>query len=221
MDLANCTPAIFMLAAAPGSGKSYAIRWLVYELWRRKAFDYGIVFCPTMHNGAYDFMPKNVYPMFNTYRYREDKDQPYEYRNRELDAMIQHQENNRKARAFLIFDDCLGSVPWSSKQITSLISTYRHLRVTIFIAAQYTNTIPPIIRECSKYAIVFNQFQKRSIEAIHQSFFPHLDEKELRRWLQQYCRDYHFLLVDMGKGDPKERYKVSKAGRIPSFKLQF
>lgn len=220
MDWDSFAPAITLLAASPGSGKSYCIRWMVYELFRRKKFDYGIVWSPTAHTGAYDYMPKNVYPIFTLKRSRASKDEPYEYRNEELDLVMEYQRKNPKSRAFLIFDDCLGSVKWQSQQMLNLITTYRHLRLTIFIATQYMYQIPPFIRECSKFAVIFDQVQRRSIKAVYETFFGTMEEHELRRWLEQYCQDYHFILVDMTKGK-KGRYKVMKAGQVPRFKLSF
>ena len=50
------TPALFLFAASPGSGKTHLIHWLAYNMAKEGQFDYVFVVCPTSDlNDSYDF----------------------------------------------------------------------------------------------------------------------------------------------------------------------
>lgn len=77
IDWGSLHPSINLLAAAPGSGKSHLIKYLIFNLWKMGKFHHGVVFCPTAHNGAYDWMPKNVYLTFTKKKVRGGDDEPW------------------------------------------------------------------------------------------------------------------------------------------------
>lgn len=221
MNWDDISPGMNVLCASPGSGKSYLIKWLIYNLWKRKKFNYGVVFCPTAHNGSYDWMPKNVFEAFITKKVKAAKDEPADLRNKELDTIIQYQKHNITSKAFIIFDDCIGSIPFNSSQMSNFITTYRHYRITCFIVTQYIFKIPRVIHECAKYAFIFDQKQKRSIDGIHEIYFGDIEKPVLIQWFKEYTKDHQFILVKVAESDTNKRYTVMKAGEMPSFKLDF
>lgn len=206
-------PSINFAVASPGSGKSHYIKSEIYALTRSGVFGYGICICPTARNtGDYNFMPQDhVYTRYD-------------------DSIIDHlmktqSENIRRGKniqAFLILDDCLGTVKWNDSIMSELITTYRHYGITVFIATQYVMAIPPIIRECATNVLVFHLFSEKSITSIKDAFIYNIDKKsDVKKFIEANTRDYHILLVRC-QGALATRYSRIKAiPRIPQFKLTF
>lgn len=206
-------PSIIMICARPRSGKSHAIKSIIYSACKQGRFNHGIVFCPSAYNGDYDFMPQ---------------DHIYGYWDEEvLKRFVQRQEalssRDRPAPpAFVILDDLVGSVKWNSDFMKSTITRYRHFNTTFIIASQYIYAIPPTIRECVTFAIVFKQTNNRSLKAIWETFFNEQDTFKLcGEFIDRHAVGYKFLLVRPGE-ELGRKYVVNCAPEeIPAFNLAF
>jgi hypothetical protein len=193
------TPSITVLAAAPGGGKTHLIRWLICEWSRLGRFSYGWVFSPTAFNGSYNWLP--------------EANRSEVYTDKALQGIIDHQKTYRNP-AFLILDDCMGSINFLNALWTNFITTFRHYNLTLLIASQYILKIPPVMRQCVTYAIVFKQNQKRSLVALHENFFVEMDNwQEVRRFIDRNAVGYKFILVRCL--DSVKRYTLSQAPSKP------
>jgi len=86
------------------------------------------------------------------------------------------------------------------------------------VSLQYPNSISPLIQECSKLAIIFNQTTKRSIKPLFQSYGLHFNSlKEFTDYISQLPR-YCFLLVQTDEYDKAKKYIKA---RVPNGKLKF
>ena len=138
------TPSLFLYAASPGSGKTWMIRWLTYNLVKEGQVDYVFVVCPTSDlNDSYDFV-NSSYRHTNVTRSL-------------LQKLIRFQSSPGARRMLLILDDCIGSLNFNWPEVNQLFTTYRHLKCTIMLTTQYIFRMPPLIRECAKYAFLFAQ----------------------------------------------------------------
>src|ERR1700678_4112711 len=90
-------PSIIILAGKPKSGKSYLIKYYMYE--HRNVFDFGIVFTKTKFDDGYNYISsKFIHP---------------DYDESIIISLMKIQEDlvkkGIKKNAFIIFDDCLSS----------------------------------------------------------------------------------------------------------------
>jgi hypothetical protein len=206
-------PSITILSASPKCGKSHLIKYLIKDLCIRGAFDYGVVICPTaLNNNEYDFIPRGY---LHT-----------QYSEEIITALMDYQSRaiaqGTPKRAFLILDDCLGSVNFRKTVITKLVTTYRHHNITILMSTQYINKIPPEIRECATYAIVFRQFSAKSYSALYDAFFQSFEDRnQCKEYIDANTEDYRFILVRCQEV-PEKRYSINRApAYIKPFKLNY
>lgn len=172
-----------IISASCNSGKTYLIKYLTYELLKQNYFDIVSVICPTTDD--YDWIESRyLFPFFT---------------EELLSEIMKRQMKNRK-RLLLIFDDCIGSVNWNSRIMQEFITRYRHYNISVFIATQYTNKIPPFVREIANNVFIFNQTTKRAIEAVHDSYFlENKNYSETYNYLKINCTGYRFVFFDVKK----------------------
>lgn len=157
-------PAIFLFVGKPGSGKSTAIRSIMYQYAKAGYFKSGICFCPSL-NEDYDFL--------------EDKRIVREYSNEKLAAYIQalHKKRVEKKEPlepnFLILDDCMGLLNHDIPIINNFWSRFRHYNTTVILAVQYiaghgsTNTA---FREFITAAFIWQTNTKRALVNNYNTF---------------------------------------------------
>jgi len=201
-QLINDTPYISILCAPPKSGKTYLIKYLLNEMFKKKKLKYGIVFCPTKFTGAYDFLPNE----FVHSRYNENTLIKF------YNIQIAQQKKNKKAEpAFIIFDDCIGSINFQSEIMSRLTSTYRHPNFTLIFTSQYIHKIPTTIRECATYFITFKQTKENTFKSIQDNFMNEKTIKEVKKFITDNTHNYNFIIVEVLEDDD-QKYHI---GRVP------
>ena len=154
-------PNITLITAGPNSGKTVLCKYILYDLFKNKKLNYGIVFCPTGFNNSYDYLPKKyLYAQF-------DENTLIQLVNLQISQIKQH---GKAKPAFVVFDDCIGSINFTSPLFSKLVTTYRHYNILLIFTTQYLFKVPPVLRECTTYFITFKQPTKRSVQAIHETF---------------------------------------------------
>ena len=156
-------PAIILSVGKPRSGKTYNTRYmLTYFCKTNPIFKGGLVFTGSRDlNDDYDFLPSKA--IINGY----DEDVLKRYVAK-LEA-YRKQTGNPPPASFIVFDDLLGKLQGSAF-FNSFISIYRHLNITVFINVQYvknrgSNTL---LRECIRYAFVWNTTSKISLQCVYE-----------------------------------------------------
>lgn len=192
-------PFIFLIAGSPGSGKSHLIKYFMRKYTQpvNPAIDLVFVFTGTSFNGDFTSILSEKYVK--------------RYSPKILQAIMQRAATMNK-KWLLVFDDCLGSVKWDSEIVRELFSNHRHYGFSIIVAAQYLNKIPPLIRECSWYTMVFKQTTFRSINALYESFGANNYEtvKEFRPVVANLAK-YVFLLINNRTTDASKKFRKLKA----------
>ena len=131
-------PSLIIIAGKPKSGKSYLIKYLMYQM--RKKFDYGIVFTRTQFTHDMNY----ISPEYVHNNYYEDK-----LKNlMKIQSEVVRMGLNKQA--FVLFDDCL-STEFSSQLFIDLITQHRHFKITPILSTQYLFKLNPTIRECASY----------------------------------------------------------------------
>ena len=209
------TPSFTVLFAQPDSGKTHMIEFLIKQLWGEGRLQYGFVFSLTAKmNGDYSYLPqKYIYP---------------KYKNDTLRAILQHQASKggpKAPPAFIIFDDCLGDTQFNSDAFTSFVSMYRHYNLTVFISTQYTNKVPPIIRDCCTYAFIFKQGTVKSMKALYEAFggltFPKWEQ--WAQFVDEHTQDYEVLIYKKKARNVKtERFmKIKAPAQLPDIEINY
>lgn len=203
-------PSINIFVGRPRSGKSYAIRYLLTYLSSRNEFNYGLVFTNTSFNKDYDYIPdKYKYTGFN--------------RNI-IARLMKYQSQNRHLRCFVVLDDLLGSISPNDPLLTSLISTYRHYNITIFITAQYLKKLSTVFRECCSYWYIFNTVNENSVKALKEDVFTdaRFDKtSDLKKFIQQHTNGYYFIFVDTSRTDGNGKYMSVKIPNYEKVKIEY
>ena len=126
-------PSIIIIASSPNSGKSTLVKYILCDLFAHQKLCYGLVFCSTAWNAGYDFLPsKYIYKYF-------DEDAFINLINIQVKQI---KDNGRAKPCFLVFDDMLASVNFTSPQFTKLkahidiTTSLLSLRHNIFINFQ-------------------------------------------------------------------------------------
>lgn len=211
-NLFEIIPNITLIDSPPRSGKSCLVKYILYDLFKNNKLKYGIVFCGTSFTGCYDFLPKKY--VYGTY----DENALINLINLQI---IQIKNHGKASPAFIIWDDCLGQVDFMSPVLKKLFTTYRHYNLQLIFTTQYIYAVSPILRQCSSYFITFRQQQKRSLQAIYETFLIDFDSyDECKQFISDNCIDYHFLLVKTLERDEK-RYIISRCPLIENINIKY
>ncbi len=203
-------PLLIYTVGSPGRGKSVEIQDIFYTLAKERKVSYGIVICPTIYNGAYNFIPSE----YQYATYDEDVIRKLMIGQKQLSR------NNTVKNAFIIFDDCIGNAEWKSNLMQELITTHRHLKLTIVIASQYCYSIPPLIRSCANLAIIFKPPNERSYKCLLDTFFLDYDNvKDLKNEFEK-LEKFEFIRVWCNKDISDGKYETDKA-ELRTFKLTY
>ena len=211
MELLDKIPSIILITAGPSSGKTNLVKYILCDLFTKKKLSYGLVFCPTSFNEAYNFLPsKYIYSQY-------DEDAIINLINIQIKQI---KENGRAKPCFIVFDDVIGSIDFNSPFFSKLVSTFRHYNITLIFCVQYLYKVSPVLRECVSYFITFYQPTKRSIEAIYETYMNEFETyNECKNFIQSKTQDYKFILVNCN-ARLHEKYIISKAPLMDDKKIK-
>ena len=210
-------PCINAYVGAPRSGKSWAIKHHVIRLLLQGKLQFGMVITGTKFNGAFDFITNQNMVIAG---YDEKILKGYLKKLKEYRIA----NGNEPASAFLILDDMLGQIPWESAIIIHMLSNYRHYGLSIFIATQYIYKISPTTRTVSDYVFIWGQDNKRSYDAIYDSFGLMFDDfKDFKDTLDAITEvDFQCMVYRKDKRKKEERYGYYQApDDIPKVQFDF
>lgn len=150
-------------------------------------------------NKSYDFLPSKYIYEF----YEENA------LIKLMNLQIEQKKKGSTKNCFVIFDDCIGTIDFNSQVLRRLFTTYRQYNIQLIFTTQYIYAIPPILRSCIIYFITFNQQQKRSVQAIFETFMTEFENyDECKRFIYENCQDYFILIKTQ---EPKERKYIISA----------
>lgn len=209
-------PAVFAMVGAPKSGKTHAMKHLNIHFLKNGDLQFGMVMTGTKFSNQFDFIQDNnmIISGYDGSVLKSYLRKLKEYRLK----------NNKPAKAFLVFDDMVGQIPFESELILHLFTTYRWYGLTIFISTQYIYKINPTIRTVADYAFIWAQDNKRCYDAVYETFGLMFDDyNEFRHTLDSITSEqYACLFYNKDKRSKNERYNGYKAPpEIPDLKFQF
>ena len=182
-------PHLALFIARRNSGKSYLMRHLLHVLARGKKFRWVLVISPTAFNGEWSAVvgEDNVLSQF-------DPDQVSHL----MDRQAELREDGVDNPGLLILDDCLGSCDFGSSLFTRIASAGRHYRVSVWVACQHYNKMPPVIRTNSDYLFVLGTQNDRVVKALWDEFggLGFDDWRAFRAHAAAAVKDFGALVID-------------------------
>jgi len=176
--IARQFPGLILFVGKSKSGKTYLLQYLLqFYTTTKKIFNFGLVLTGSPYNHEYNFLPNHAVR---------------EYDEVILTGYINELKKRKDAAAggklpasFLVLDDCLGLVTQSSAW-KNLISTYRHLNITLFLSVQYlrNEASSTLVREQTSILFAFKSTNINTIKALYEYYgsdiFSKLDEFKKR-----------------------------------------
>jgi hypothetical protein len=210
-------PKIWCLIGKPGSGKSVALKSIIYDYCQAGYFKFGICYTRTKMSDEYDWLPdKDVHEKFDD-----------EILGKYLDKLKKWRENNNNKKlpnSFLILDDYLGVLKPYTAIFSNFVITHRHYGITLFITSQsIARNCSTIIRDCTNYYVLYKTSFKNSTKHLYECAGQLLDNyDQFKEVLDQTTKEpYAALMFCADQNSREDAYTKFKATVPPDFKLQF
>lgn len=199
------TPSHMIILGSTISGKTCFLRYMLSIIKDR--FAYGVLFSSTVgFNDDYDFIPSRYqYQNFDPEVIKE----LIEIQRKNLNKLNRKYANSSNRRlegdeikkklpnAIVILDDTSGILDRTREccqDIEWLITTGRHLNISVIMVLQDFTMVSPVIRKNTRYYF---------ITKVNGSTYKHLSEtckgfttKELKNLLETHCVDYNVVCFD-------------------------
>jgi hypothetical protein len=217
---------IWTLTGLPHSGKSYMLRYIMwqYASVHNKFFKTVLCFSPTAFNGDYNWLPEKAV--------KEEYDEEYlmAYINslkHKLKGLKANDPDAKLKPNAIIFDDCLGMLN-NSSWFQNFCSTARHTNTHLFFLNQYiasSRNVSTVLRNNTNFALMWKSPMKNSIQALYASYGQMLDtESDFKKLLMDNGgRQFSALMYRSGYDTIAESYlRVNAEEKVPKeFKLVF
>jgi hypothetical protein len=213
-----CKPLIICSTGKCGVGKSYLIKQLIYNYSKLNYFKFGLAFVSTKFNGGYDYLP-DQYVIEN-------------YNEQYLKNYIEKLKDYKKKKgiipaSFIILDDIVGHVNFYSPFWSNLISTYRHLNLTIILGTQSISVrggVSTLYRQMCNVCFMFRTLYKDTIEAYHRAFGALCEDlNEFEKMFLEVTSERHACLMFINDKHSKEDsyYSYKAPNNDSKFKLKY
>lgn len=93
----------------------------------------------------------------------------------------------------LVVDDCVG---YMGRGLEQIASRYRHYKISVIVASQQFRMLPPTLRTCAGYWILYKTHNAKEVDKMNEEFsgqFPSF----LVKYQQATEEKYHFMFLDV------------------------
>jgi hypothetical protein len=119
-----------------------------------------------------------------------------------LTQCMTDQEKDQQ-RMLIVVDDCVG---YMGKALEKLSSKYRHYGISLIVSSQQFRMIPPTVRTCAGYWVLFRTYNEKEVAKMDEEF-----SGQFGKFLQAYRRateeKYHFLYIDVNNSRTHQDFK--------------
>jgi len=236
--LLPATPSIYVFVAAPDSGKSHAVRYLLYRMFQKSLFKDGIIITGSKCNGDFEGLldDSRIWDGWDQQRFED-----YHADLKDRTASVRAKSNHELPPNFIVFDDLMGILSGARVPdcFNHFISTHRHTNTWVFILTQsIENGVPTRLKNMTNFAFVCQQEDKDMCHAVYKAFgnrkfydqskalVSWKEDEFLQFWADAVAQQYYWLVMIKKKihCDPDShisRYRCWKAGMFPSFSFTF
>jgi hypothetical protein len=114
-----------------------------------------------------------------------------------MDLQKQMIQMGTPKNAFLILDDCVGSVNFNSKLWDVLATTARQYNITIIVTFQRFKKCPPVIRQNSEYVFVLKMIDDPSLQVLHEELGSSFaDYKQFKAFIIRNTENYQCVMIN-------------------------
>lgn len=213
------TPQCMLFIGKPSSGKSFAVKNILYRYLKDSYYKFGIVVSPTAnYSGDFDFLPESSIWA----KYDEGRVLKY------IDKLAQYRKNNNNKLpppSFLLFDDCLGSINFYSPEFSNFLACYRHFNISIYFVSQYLSGFgsSTLLREITTASFIFQTQFENSLKVLYKAFGGILGDYDTFKALVQKIGEqkHHCLLYIANQNNKEATYYDFLASKVPEFKITF
>lgn len=210
-------PLIYLFVGKCASGKSVAIKNLIYNYSKLNYFKFGIAIVPSKFNSGYDYLPDK----YVIESYDEGYLKNYFNKLREFKKKAGFIPEN-----FLVLDDILGSINLYSSWWQHFFSTYRHYNCTVIFGSQSITgkgAISTLLRQVCNICVMYRNVFHDNIEQLYKAFgalMENQDEFE-KIFLNVTKTKYHALLFANDRDTKQNSYYDYISEVAPDFKLNY
>jgi hypothetical protein len=216
-------PQFMQIYGAPGSGKTYLIKYILYMMLKTGIIEWVNVFTGTSHDNEWDFLPGDCVvcetPSFRKKVGAEDKKAiPNIFEWYLEKKLIPFGETTRKP-GLLLMDDLTGSCNFKKDAWSQLFTNFRHYcklnpadkegKFSILLSSHYVFRIPPVVREAGFQVAIFSLLSKNAIKAVHETY-AQITGDDYKSWneYQQKCTDRvkHIFILFKRAPKPGQKY---------------
>ena len=213
------TPQCMLFIGKPSSGKSFAVKNILYQYLKDSYYKFGIVVSPTAElSGDFDFLPDHC--IWNKY----DQKRLLTY----VDKFKKYRKDNAgklPPPSFILFDDCLGSINFYDPDLSNFLAIYRHYNLSIYFVSQYLSGFgsSTLLREVTTASFVFQTQFENSLKVLYKAFGGILgDYDEFKALVQKVGEKKHHCVLYIANQNTKEdTYFDFMASKVPDFKVNF
>ena len=215
---------VVSLVGKMGSGKTEAIKSLVYAGTKAGVWKYAVVFCPTKWTGSYDWLPEHA--RFKFTGKGEKVLSIFEKISAYRAKCAKEGKTPNMVRGVLILDDCAGlsqRLFYQPRWLSAFVTCRHHGPLDIINAVQYFTSLPPAIRNLTTHAILFNTMGYNVVKALYVNFgggYRNFDEFR-EAFMQMTAEDHMAMIYVAGKKTTEESYFGFRFEMAPEFKLEY
>jgi hypothetical protein len=213
------TPQCMMFVGKPSSGKSFAVKNILYRYLKEGYYKFGIVVSPTANfSGDFDFLPQSsIWSKYDEARVLKYVGKLAEYR--------QQHNNQLPPPSFLLFDDCLGQINFYSPEFSNFLACFRHYNLSIYFVSQYLSGFgsSTLLREITTASFIFQTQFENSLKVLYKAFGGILGDYDSFKDLIQKIgeRKHHCVLYIANQNTKETTYYDFIASPVPDFKVNF
>jgi len=168
--LLPATPSIYVFVAAPDSGKSHAVRYLLYRLFQKGLFKDGIIITGSKCNGDFEGLldDSRIWDGWDQQRFED-----YHADLKDRTASVRAKSNRKLSPNFIVFDDLMGILSGARVPdcFNHFISTHRHTNTWVFFLTQsIENGVPTRLKNMTNFAFACQQEDKDMCHAVYKAF---------------------------------------------------
>jgi hypothetical protein len=210
-------PLIYLFAGKPASGKSVAIKNLIYNYSKLGYFKFILAIVPSKFNSGYEYLPDK----YVIESYDENYLKNYFNKLREFKKKSGFIPANA-----LILDDILGSINLYSSFWQHFFSTYRHYNCTIIFGSQTITgkgAISTLLRQVCNVCVMYRNVFQDNIEQLYKAFGGLMEDyNEFQKvFLNVTSTKYHGLLFANDRESKQNSYYDYISDVSPDFKLNY
>lgn len=199
-------PGLMLIIAKKYRGKTYLLKWVMEELVKRKAFDWGYIVSAT----AKATKEWNIIPE----AFIRNKWDPEEFM-KIYDFQMEKKEQDKPLKCFIIMDDVIGTVNLRDEVVSKFVTTARHIGISLFMNMQkMTDAVPLVIRNNAEWVIVFKQDNRKVYESIWEEWaqdFSDGSRETFITYCNQHLLNYTALFINLREDNPDDKYYLIKA----------